>query len=990
MTLSQVERRTILGQSIPDSAGEGEGSTKLAKLLVEGSYAEILQSSTAKAIFGADLDSGASIQASDAPSPFAGDFSASDIGPFVTSLVKQYVERGPEGLLQIVVVGAACLNAFIQTNWTGPELRLDPAALLPKALAERWKESFISTTPLELPEDASKHEIGRREQMGRVYLGAKQSDERAELDRTLVRMMEVDGEEAYALVPRPLYLHLARLLLVDIPTTNDELLQQYDAAAPSAHWWAARTLSIQQSLLDYPTQTLLDQITDHFAKLRQHMPESPAQKILESSISADSEVQVVPDEEIGKISAKAEDTLIEEGAAGGSLDTAGEDGDNDAVPEDRSVDDDQWGPVSVANRELWARYLLELGVVYSQHKMPLDAKRHLSLAQAASGLQWKMTGAKGRRTRFQTFDVTQLVLLAKSAQRVDSEHNPIPEALELNDDTLLENIQFTDPSDELDRQEDLQTIDKCILLALCLNVQNENPAHGLTSEQMMPFVVRVLQHTGNWSVYTMGLLLRSRLESAKSRTVERATLQMQTLVDQITHPLPNTTEAGAAERLRYLPALSLPSQWELERELADMFMELGVVRSSLDIYERLQMWDEVISCYTLLGQKEVAERIVRREIELNPDRPKLWCVLGDLKCDPEHWRHAWEVSGQRYARAMRSLGAYHFGKNEYAASAECYEKAVSLNPLFEKSWYILGCAAMHIGNWQLAIKSFLHVVSIDENNGESWNNLATVYLRLGKDYQIRALHALREAIKFKHESWQVWSNFLHVSLGLGLLSQSIQAMGRVVDLRAAKDGAGCVDLDSLRSMIGMMSHGVAFQGLSSADAERKERKLTAQMEALLVGKIEARITNSASLWRVMADYWFWRRDFRHCLDNHIKAYRCVSQLPQVSYAPPVFNDAVDAAMTLLEVYENLGDKTQVIRVPTTDSGDQMLPDRDAATAAADLPERKTSAVEQPVCADWRRQSKMLLRGLIGKGKESFEGTPSYTRLTEALQELRKE
>ncbi|KAJ2084263.1 hypothetical protein H4R24_000205 [Coemansia sp. RSA 988] len=989
MTLSQLERRTILGQSMPDNSSESESSTALAKLLVEGSYTEILQSSTANAIFGTDLDSCASIPAADTPSPFASEFSAGDIGPFVTSLVKQYAERGPEELLQIVMVGAACLNAFIQTNWTGPELRLDPAALLPKALAERWKESYISTTPLELPEDASKHEIGRREQMGRVYLGAKQSDERAELDRTLIRMMEVDGEEAYALAPRPLYLYLARLLLVDIPSTDDDLLQQYDAVVPSAHWWAARMLSIQQSLLDYPTQTLLDQITDHFAKLRQHMPDSPAQKILESSKSADSETQVVPDEENDNISAKVDDTLIEEGTIGSTSGTA--DGrDSEIVPEDGSVDNGQWGPVPVVDRELWARYLLELGVVYSQHKMPLDAKKHLSLAQTASGLQWKMTGAKGRRTRFQTFDVTQLVLLAKSAQRVDSEHNPIPESLELNDDTLLENIQFTDPSAELDRQEDLQTVDKCILLALCLNVQNENPAHGLTSEQMMPFVVRVLQHTGNWTVYTMGLLLRSRLESAKSRTVERATLQMQTLVDQITHPLPNTTEARAGERLQYLPALSLPSQWELERELADMFMELGVVRSSLDIYERLQMWDEVISCYTLLGQKEVAERIVRREIELNPDRPKLWCVLGDLRCDPEHWRHAWEISGQRYARAMRSLGAYHFGKNEYAASAECYEKAVSLNPLFEKSWYILGCAAMHISNWQLAIKAFLHVVSIDENNGESWNNLATVYLRLGKDYQVRALHSLREAVKFKHESWQIWSNFLHVSLGLGLLSLSIQAMGRVIDLRAAKDGAECIDIDSLRSMIGMMSHGVAFQGLSSAEAERKERKLIVQMEALLVGKIEARITNSAPLWRVMADYWFWRRDCRHCLDNHIKAYRCVSQLPQVSYAPPVFNDAVDAAMTLLEVYKNLGDKMQVVRVVTTDSGDQVLPDRDNAAATTDLRERKTSAVEQPVCADWRRQSKMLLRGLIGKGKDSFEGTPAYTRLTEALQELRQE
>ncbi|KAJ2156333.1 hypothetical protein GGF46_005258 [Coemansia sp. RSA 552] len=967
-TYSSTERRLLLGQQI-DSGSEDNGSfAGLAGSLTSGDYEGVLRSVTARAVLGADLDEGLAGDL-DIPSPFDPKFASKDVGPLVTALTRRYIEaNGPSSWGQVTLVGVACMNGFIQTNWTGPELRLDPVDLLPKPLAERWAESYISIEAAELPEGVDKHEIGRREQMGRVFLGATQSEERSKLDRDLLRRLEVGGEEAYALAPRPLYLYLARLLLVDIPAA---CLGQRDEAMPSAQWWTARLLIMQQSLLDYPAQELMDQIIDCFVQARKYMPSSPAAGVLEAEGGCD-EVQAVPGDD---------DMAIDDDVVPDEQDTAAGADDN-AMPvfEDETAESGAWDSVSVEDRDLWARYLVEVGVMYSRHSMPLDAKRHFGLAQAASGLQWEMTGAKGRRTKFQTHDVVQLVLMAKSARRAEEEQSTaVPEAMALNNDVLLENIKFTDES----KQEDLLTIDKCILLALCLNVGNESPAHGLTSEQMMPFVVRVLQHTGNWSVYTMGLLLRSRLESTKSRTVERATLQMQALVDQITHPLPEVNEAGAAERLQYLFALSLPSQWDMERELAKMFMSLGVLRSALDIFERLQMWDDVISCYRLLEQTDVAESIVRRELDSNPDRPKLWCLLGDLKQDPEHWRKAWEVSGQRYARAMRSLGAYHYQRNEFKDSVECYEHALRLNPLFENSWYVLGCGAMNTKAWDLATKAFLRVVSIDQNNGEAWNNLATVYLKRGPENRPRALHALREAVKYKRDSWQVWSNVMHVALSLGNVAMAIQAMGNIVDLRAAKDGASCVDLDMLRKIIGMLARGPLFDGLTEEEARRKELSLAGQMNRLLVGKIEARITSTAALWRAMADYWLWRRDYNHCLDCYIKAYRSLSQMPQVAYAPPVFNDAVEAALDLVSMYEELGTKGQVVRVSTT--GDQELPGEDGGTE-----ERKTSAVEQPVCADWKYKAKMVLRGLIGKTKQEFEGTAGYTRLTDALAELRQQ
>jgi hypothetical protein len=45
----------------------------------------------------------------------------------------------------------------------------------------------------------------------------------------------------------------------------------------------------------------------------------------------------------------------------------------------------------------------------------------------------------------------------------------------------------------------------------------------------------------------------------------------------------------------------MPPHWKVETELADLLVSLGVVKSALDIYLRLQLWEKVIMCYSLLN-----------------------------------------------------------------------------------------------------------------------------------------------------------------------------------------------------------------------------------------------------------------------------------------------------------------------------------------------------------------------------------------------------
>jgi len=442
-----------------------------------------------------------------------------------------------------------------------------------------------------------------------------------------------------------------------------------------------------------------------------------------------------------------------------------------AVPNDYFVDVDKLETEmehGEQDKDLVGRLMLEKGLL--RHLLHLDklARQDFIKAARVMELKYELTGAMGKRTKFQQDDVAQLILLAESRFRVD---NPfpaqgkapgLPETLQLNDDTLLEATEYTSstpadsssPLSHLDpnSQPALHPLDQCILLGLCLNIKNTSPQHGLTSSQMFPYIARVISHPVNWSVHTMALLLRSRLEATRTRTVERSTLQLQALIDQMP-----TSDSSAQERLAYFWCINLPSSWEMEREVAKRYASLGVVKSAMEVFERLEMWEEVVHCWQALerpdkalnivrdlleGKKEEADAIVlkgkeaKRNVKPVLDRAreaKLWCLLGELESERgvEHYEKAWEVSGNTSGRAMRSLGGYWFTRGEFDMAIDCLKRATTINPLYSRSWFILGCACLRKERLEEARDAFIRCVSIDDEDSESWNNLASAYLRMG-------------------------------------------------------------------------------------------------------------------------------------------------------------------------------------------------------------------------------------------------------------------
>lgn len=101
-------------------------------------------------------------------------------------------------------------------------------------------------------------------------------------------------------------------------------------------------------------------------------------------------------------------------------------------------------------------------------------------------------------------------------------------------------------------------------------------------------------------------------------------------------------------------------------------MSIGAVRSAIEQFQKLEMWEECIQCHMVQENMNKARSLVEERLAVEPNNPLLWCLRGEISKDPADFEKAWQVSGNRFARAKRSLGSYYYNKGQYVESIEHY------------------------------------------------------------------------------------------------------------------------------------------------------------------------------------------------------------------------------------------------------------------------------------------------------------------------------
>ncbi|KAK9330956.1 hypothetical protein V1520DRAFT_339302 [Lipomyces starkeyi] len=743
--------------------------------------------------------------------------------------------------------------------------------------------------------------------------------------------LEIDSEEAYphAEVPHLLILALALLNYLS-STASDRAVSK----------WLARALMVHQSLLSAPASTLHDQI---FSSLAASIP-SP----------------------------------------------------------------------SSASSHVTAEYFLELARASVYYSYDSRAVQALKDAQEASGLEYKVTGIQAVRTKFQRREFANLVVLARSnpdhvngntqvAVNEEEVMSVLPAALPLNSDSLLEAPKFLNGDEtmnEFDKSDDfngneavpsslaeedpnspsvLADIDSCILLLTQYRIQSVSPSNSsLTTEQVLAYINRViLSSTGtsnspnvpgkvNWTIFSRALWERSILESNSAKTVERGTLQLASLVDELGVASGSTamvhTDAVVTpveERLKYIHVLPLLPRWRMDLALASQYLALGMLRSAQEIYERLNLPIENALCTAAAGNPKEAIEILETYLQApHVDTPRAWSVLGDITQKPEYWERAWEEG--KYAAAKRSLGEHFFKAGKADQCIVHLADALKQNPLNRQAWFLYGCAGLETQQYELAAEGFTRCVSMDRDDAKAWSNLATALLHMGQQpgaenlKSKESLSALAEACRLNPDDWRLWSNLIIVAAKLENWATCLRGSVRLVEILGDKEGEGALDLGVMRVLVQALVSDAFSGGVSDDNSEKKQSFFERQAIKLFTVTVPRLVTRTPELWMLTAKVEQWRKRPWAALDAYEKMFRlAVAEFESDETSKAKWTAAVDASSMLVDAYTNLGN----------------------------LPGRVSGGDEsQVVCKDWKWRAKVTVRLLMSKGKRIWDDSEAWHRL----------
>lgn len=411
--------------------------------------------------------------------------------------------------------------------------------------------------------------------------------------------------------------------------------------------------------------------------------------------------------------------------------------------------------------------------------------------QTHYGKKFSLSGALGKRTRFQQDALAQLYVKIESTKKVEKSSFDKAERdgsrvvdVVLEDEAVLHRIKFDDASIEEEMGAITPLGHAGILAKLWVEMKTGPSKERLNEEEQLAMVDFILANPRCASYFTVSeaLRYRSKLEVYKFSKVERGMKQLQAVADLY------TSQQISELPLQFFYTSKVPPRWVLRKELCDSYIKLGLTKAAVDEYIALEMWEDTCYCYIANGMNTKAEELANKCLEMDIDdarKANFWCIKGDLNDSIEFYQKGWEMSKKRHARSMRSMGALLVHLKRYEEAADAFKSALELNHLQPGTWFALGCASLICGRYSDAAKAFRRCVTIEYDNYEAWANLANSELKSGN--KPAAHRCLAEAIKCNYDKWELWENFVTIAIDCGDFNGAIRGYVRLLEIHPKKD-----------------------------------------------------------------------------------------------------------------------------------------------------------------------------------------------------------
>ncbi|KAL6580471.1 hypothetical protein OROMI_008495 [Orobanche minor] len=480
---------------------------------------------------------------------------------------------------------------------------------------------------------------------------------------------------------------------------------------------------------------------------------------------------------------------------------------------------------------------LELGIVELFYGRVDAFRLHFESAAQISGFNYFVSGDLGFRTVHQVEPKAQLRLVA--GDNGEDHVQRIYQASTTNDSPLQESRESSEVSDVLmtprfvsdtvhseneqcaqthsSSATQLKAVHQTMVLVQCSFIAKRSRVDELEKWEVAPYIEAIdSQCSSPFILRCFCNILRVRWESTRSRTKQRAVQMMENLVEEIYNASPEV-----AQRMYFSFAVNMPTIPALRKDFADILVSNGLVGEALKIYEDLELWDNLIYCYKLMGKKAAAVELIKIRITENPSDSRLWCLLGDITNDDSNYKKALEISAHRSSRAFRSLALSAFNRGDYEKSKQLWESALALNSMHPNGWFALGSAALKLKDVDKALDAFTRAVQLDPENGEAWNNIACLHMIKKRNNE--SFIAFKEALKLKRGSWQIWENFSHVAADIGNFSQAMEAVLKILDMT----GGERIDCQLLERIM------IEIEGRTKSDLIHADSSIKRETENLI-------------------------------------------------------------------------------------------------------------------------------------------------------------